>query len=106
MSKLIEGHLVFGFNQDGIKFRPSDWMERIASLYGCYSQNNRLCYNKYLMPIRYEGQRCLFISDKLEHENPKAYRHVMEMVQSNQLQTRYLGKPLSPKPPAELPCAA
>ncbi len=84
---LIEktGNCIFGINENGNKFRPSDWIERIASTYGSFDANHRLRYNPSVKPIKLDGQSCLFIGDNFAVANPYAYSYIMGFVTSNSL---------------------
>ena len=84
---LIEetGNFIFGINENGNKFRPSDWIERIASTLGSFDANRRLRYDLSVKPVKYDGQSCLFVADNLAVINPSAYSYVMDFVTSNSL---------------------
>ncbi len=84
---LIEetGNFIFGINENGNKFRPSDWIERIASTFGIFDANRRLSYNPSVKPVKHDGQSCLFVADNLAVINPSAYSYIMGFVTSNSL---------------------
>ncbi len=92
---LIEeaGNYIFGINENGNKFRPSDWIERIASTIGSFDVNRRLRYNPSVMPVKYDGQHCLFVAENLVETNPSAYRYVMDFVNSNCLVVKTIVQP-------------
>lgn len=79
------GNYIFGINENGNKFRPSDWIDRIASTLGSFDTNRRLRFSPSVKPVTYDGQRCLFVADELSLINPTAYRYVMDFVNSNGL---------------------
>ena len=106
---LTQGYIILGKNADGRKFRPSDWIARIASTYGQYDTRRRLCYNPNIIPVRYEEQNCLYVSADLADKNPAAYQHILYFTESNHLQVKRICKPDSPdtpEPHAEFPHAA
>ena len=82
------GKYIFGINENGNKFRPSDWVERIASTLGTFNASRRLCYNPYVIPTKLDGQYCLFVADILAAINPNAYQFVMDFVSGNNLQVK------------------
>ncbi|MBF6058043.1 DUF3579 domain-containing protein [Thiomicrorhabdus sp. HH1] len=79
-------YIIQGVTEDGRKFRPSDWIDRISSMMASYGESHRLVYSELLHPELYEGQKCLIIDTSLEQENPTMYRYVMNFVKTNKLQ--------------------
>ncbi|WP_321323863.1 DUF3579 domain-containing protein [Thiomicrorhabdus sp.] len=77
-------YIIEGVTEDGRKFRPSDWIDRISSMGASYDMQ-RLVYSDMLHPELYEGQKCLMIDMALEQENPGMFRYVMNFVKSNGL---------------------
>jgi len=107
MPILQQGKIILGFNLDGQKFRPSDWITRIASIYGCFDTSHHLRYDPNVLPVHFEEQNGLFIADRLAVDNPVAWQHIMNFVSSNRLQIRYHLKPEeTPEPPIDFSHAA
>lgn len=77
-------YIIQGYTEDGRKFRPSDWIDRIASMGATYF-NQRLVYSDLLHPELYEGEKCLIIDTEMEIKDPGMFRYVMNFVQSNGL---------------------
>jgi len=82
----ISDHFILGITQKGNKFRPSDWVERIAAVFASFDHSQRLCYHKLIRPSIYDGLRCLFVAGSLAMIDPAAYGFVMEFAASNHLQ--------------------
>jgi len=80
-----EGYFIVGVAKNGNKFRPSDWVERIATLYARFDASQRIRYNPMVKPVLADGQRCLFVSSALEKHNPVAYGFIMDFAMSNHL---------------------
>lgn len=78
-------YIIQGVTEDGRKFRPSDWIDRIASMGASYGASHRLVFSDMLHPELYEGEKCLMIDMALEQQNPNMYEHVMNFVTSNKL---------------------
>jgi len=93
MSTEISGYYILGFTTDGKKFRPSDWLERIASVYGTFEKSHHLRYHPMIKPARYKDERSLFLDDRLLENNPEAYRFIMDFANSNSLQIHNKGNP-------------
>jgi hypothetical protein len=77
-------YIIEGYTNEGNKFRPSDWIDRVASMMATY-EAQRLVYSDYLHPEQYQGNKCLILNTKLEQENKGMYDYVMEFVKSNDL---------------------
>lgn len=70
---------------DGKTFRPSDWMERLCSVFGNFGRDQRLHYNPSVRPKMVDGVKYLAVDTSLERQNPDAYAHVMAFLKSNGL---------------------
>ena len=79
--------VVQGITESGSKFRPSDWIDRIASLDAEYGDQHRLVYSDYLHPEVFQGERSLIIDTRLEDTNPGLLDYVMDFARMNQLRT-------------------
>ena len=71
--------------EDGGKFRPSDWIERIAANMGEFGADHRLHYSRKVHPQMVDGEKCLVIDPELERENPDAFQFILNFARSNQL---------------------
>jgi len=78
-------YIIEGFTEDGRKFRPSDWIDRIASMMASYGTAHRLVFSDLLHPELYNGQKCLIIDTRLEQENPGMFEYVMNFAKTNNL---------------------
>jgi hypothetical protein len=93
MTKETAGHLIVGLTHNGHKFRPSDWVERIASVFARFDADQRLRYNPQVMPVYRDGMYCLFVASSLASQDPAGYQFVMEFVHNYQLQIKSADKP-------------
>lgn len=100
------GHYIIGVTQKGKTFRPSDWVDRIAAIFGHFDSNKRLQYSPFVRPAFFEGLRCLFIASSLLMVDPTSYNFVMDFAKSNQLQIKQVGQVSEPQPPHSLPDVA
>ncbi|KDN95367.1 hypothetical protein EI16_03445 [Hydrogenovibrio marinus] len=78
-------YIIEGYTEDGRKFRPSDWIDRIASMMASYGSSHRLVFSELLHPELYQGQKCLIIDTQLEDVNPGMFEYVMDFVKNNKL---------------------
>ena len=86
------GCFITGLTYMGERFRPSDWVERIATVCGCFDDNRRLHYNPMIKPIHYDGMKGLFVATSIEILNLNTFDYVMNFSLSNNLQVINLGQ--------------
>lgn len=80
-------YIVEGYTEDGRKFRPSDWIDRVASMMATYGKTQRLVYSDLMHPELYNGEKCLIVDTELEVKNPGMFEYVMHFAKSNNLRT-------------------
>lgn len=83
-------YIIEGFTEDGRKFRPSDWIDRISSMKASYGPSHRLVFHDYLHPELYNGQKCLIIDERLKDEDPEMFQYVMDFVTNNKLKMSHV----------------
>ncbi|MEQ1662640.1 MAG: DUF3579 domain-containing protein [Thiobacillus sp.] len=80
------GYLVItGVQENGKKFRPSDWIERLSSTLASFHPDNRLRYSPWAQPCVIDGEHCLLVARWLETADPDAYDYVMGFARANRL---------------------
>jgi hypothetical protein len=77
--------LIHSVRQDGQRFRPSDWIERISSSVARFGGDRRLRYDEDVHPVLIEGEKCLYVSPALGEKAPEFYRHIVEFAEKNGL---------------------
>jgi len=83
---MSEANLVItGIQENGKKFRPSDWVERLSSTLASFAPDNRLRYSSGVQPCMIEGEYCLVVARWLETTDPAAFAYVMGFARTNQL---------------------
>ena len=80
--------VVESVSEDGRRFRPSDWVERISAHLAQFGPDHRLHYSEALQPRVVNGAKCLVIDLSLKEENPQAYDDIMAFVRANNLRCR------------------
>jgi len=73
-------------NEDGRKFRPSDWIERISTTMATFGKDNRLHYSNDVRPSMVDGEKCLLVEISVKDTNPTAFEYIMAFVNANRLQ--------------------
>lgn len=71
--------------EDGRKFRPSDWIERISTTLASFGPDHRLHYDENVQPRVVNGEKCLVVDRSLQESNPAAFEYILQFVRSNRL---------------------
>ena len=77
--------VIVGRTQDGKKFRPSDWAERLCGVMSAFGTEKRMKYSPYVSPGEWEGDKCVFIDGILYDLSPIAYRFLANFAKDNDL---------------------
>lgn len=80
--------IIEGVRENGAKFRPSDWAERISSAYAEFGKDQRLQYSPEVSPRIQDGKQVLAVALALQDQNPEMFRSVMKFARENQLRVR------------------
>ena len=78
--------IVKGRNAEGVKFRPSDWVECLASCAASYAEHKRLTWHQGLKPVYIDNEKCLAIDIALESIQPVIWNHVISFAFANNLE--------------------
>jgi len=85
MTREIQGYYILGFTINGGKFRPSDWVERMASVFGEFGSERHLIYDSMIKPTRFENDKCLYIDYQLSGDKPEIFNFIMDFARMNSL---------------------
>lgn len=77
--------IIEGVNEDDIRFRPSDWAERLSSLLASFGPDHRLHYSAAVHPCMIDGRKCLVLATGLRENNPQAYEFIVKFARDNKL---------------------
>jgi len=77
--------LIQGVTEDGRKFRPSDWAERMSGMLSTFGPDHRIHYSPLLRPVSVDGVKCIALAAELEQENPAVFEQIMDFARRNQL---------------------
>lgn len=77
--------VIHSVREDGQRFRPSDWVDRISSSIASFGPDRRLRYASMVRPKVIDGERCLVIDSTLADINPVIYNYIMEFARTNRL---------------------
>ena len=102
MSSSVQQFIIHGVTQEGQRFRPSDWAERLAGVMSRFRPNGsagcHLSYSPYVVPMLIDGVRCVVVDQRLRDLEPLAWNFVTEFAHDNDLKTtrRTIDPPASP----------
>jgi hypothetical protein len=77
--------IIEGLTQDGRKFRPSDWAERMSGMLSTFGHDHRIHYSPKLKPVSIKGVKCIAIDPSLRETNPEVFDQVMDFAYRNNL---------------------
>ena len=77
--------VIEGITQEGKKFRPSDWAERMSGKLATF-KNRRIHYSPMLQPSMSEqGYKCVELDPNLKESNPDLYESILKFAKTNDL---------------------
>jgi len=85
MSQFVNKLVIESVREDGKRFRPSDWIERLSANMGTFGADHRLHYAEECKPGVVNGEKCLIVDNSLEVSNPAAFQYIMNFASSNNL---------------------
>jgi len=86
MQKQYSKLVIESIKEDGKRFRPSDWIERISATLGTFGPDHRLHYAESVKPAIVNGEKCLVVDQNaLEEKDPATFDYIMQFAKSNQL---------------------
>lgn len=84
MKKKSDKIIIEGMTQEGKKFRPSDWAERMSDNLATF-HNRRIVYSPLLQPMVKGGTKCVMLDAALKESNPELYHSILEFAENNNL---------------------
>ncbi|AFJ01644.1 Protein of unknown function (DUF3579) [Methylophaga frappieri] len=79
--------LIKGLTEDGSKFRPSDWAERLCGAVASYGPGRRIIFHPHVRMANLEGVKCVVIDALLEQKDEMLFEFLLDFAKENQLQT-------------------
>jgi len=77
--------IIQGVTQDGRKFRPSDWAERMSGMLSSFGDDHRIHYSPQLRPVSIDGVKCIALDEKLKITHPATFQQIMDFATRNNL---------------------
>jgi hypothetical protein len=82
----FDEYVIRGETRAGRKFRPSDWAERLCSLFADMGPDHRTHYSPHVIPVSRDGLPCVVVNKALQTEDPRAFKFLMDFARDNDLQ--------------------
>jgi len=79
--------IIQGLTQDGNKFRPSDWAERLCGAVATYGPGRRIIFHPNVKLAAIEGVKCVVIDASLEEDDEMLFEFLTDFADENKLQT-------------------
>ena len=75
-----------GLTQDGNKFRPSDWAERLTASVATFARGRRMIFHPSVRMATIDGISCVVVDSDLEQQDPMLFSFLMDFGTGNNLQ--------------------
>lgn len=75
-----------GLTNDGKKFRPSDWAERLTASVATFGRGRRMIFHPSVSMVTISGVSCVVVDSDLEQQDPMLFGFLMDFGKSNNLQ--------------------
>lgn len=79
--------IIRGLTQDGGKFRPSDWAERLCGAVASYGPGRRIIFHPNVRLASIDGVKCVVVDAVLEQSDEMLFNFLIEFADDNNLQT-------------------
>ena len=76
--------VIEGVTDEGKRFRPGDWAERMSGSLSTF-RNRRIIYSPLLQPAARNGNKCVIVDQELKDTHPALYKQILEFAENNHL---------------------
>lgn len=76
--------IIEGVTEEGDKFRPSDWAERMSGSL-CTFKHHRIHYSPMLHPGIHDGNKCVVLDTVLQKTHPDLFEYILDFAKKNRL---------------------
>lgn len=81
----VESFVIIGLTEEGQRFRPSDWAERLCGVMSVFGAERRMSYSPYVQPGTLEREKCVFVDARIRDIEPMAYTFLVNFAKDNKL---------------------
>lgn len=78
--------IIKGLTEDGGKFRPSDWAERLCGAVASYGPGRRIIFHPHVKLASIDGVKSVVISAELEALDEMLFDFLLDFGRENKLQ--------------------
>ncbi|MEX0614315.1 MAG: DUF3579 domain-containing protein [Methylophaga sp.] len=78
--------IIKGLTEDGGKFRPSDWAERLCGAVASYGPGRRIIFHPHVKLASIDGVKFVVISAELEELDEMLFDFLLDFGRENKLQ--------------------
>jgi hypothetical protein len=84
--KKIESFVIVGVTQNGKKFRPSDWADRLCGIMSAFGADHRMTYSPYVRPgCNLKGDKTVVVDARIHDIEPLGYHFLVNFAKDNDL---------------------
>ncbi|MDT8372094.1 MAG: DUF3579 domain-containing protein [Gammaproteobacteria bacterium] len=78
--------IIQGLTENGGKFRPSDWAERLCGAVATYGPGRRIIFHPNVKLASIKGVKCVVIDASLEEDDEMLFEFLIDFAGENKLQ--------------------
>ena len=78
--------ILLGLTNEGRKFRPSDWAERLCGAVATYDAGRRMISHPNVKLASHQAVKCVVIDSSLEEDDEMLFDFLMDFAEENNLQ--------------------
>ncbi|GHT93911.1 hypothetical protein AGMMS49545_14260 [Betaproteobacteria bacterium] len=82
----LSSFIILGLTNQGKKFRPSDWSDRLSGILSAFRATKKMQYSPYVSPGDYNGEKAVYVDGALRDLEPTAYAFLLDFARNNDLQ--------------------
>jgi hypothetical protein len=87
--------VIWGITQQGGKFRPSDWAERLAGVTSAFGYDQKVVYSPLVEPMTIHGVSAVIVGCELETMELRLYQFLLNFARDNDLQQTFVAGALN-----------
>lgn len=90
-----------GLTNEGKKFRPSDWAERLTASVASFGRGRRMIFHPNVHMVTIEGVSCVVVDSELEQQDPMLFNFLIDFGKGNNLQIINTNDAIPPTEPQQ-----
>lgn len=86
MGDFGERIIIKGVTEDGRRFRPSDWAQRLTTAVASTGPGRRIVFHPRVKMAIIDGINCVVVDKALQEEDPRIYDFLINFARTNHLE--------------------